>query len=201
MRAAAATWLIALSAACQDEPMENALDRTLQRMVDQRRCSADEPSTHFRNGACDLAPPEGTRAYRQAAESAESRGASDDGQPLAEVPIPVDRALISEGKGRFELFCAPCHGLLGDGQSEVAENMQLRKPPALFDPVVQDLPDGQIFRVISQGYGLMPSYAHALTAHQRWAVVAYVRVLALSQAMPLGALAPEAQRAARSWLR
>lgn len=201
IRIGLAACLVCAGAACQNEPVENALDRALQRMVDQPRCGADEPSDDFRNGACNQQPPAGTRAFQAPAETPENRGRRDDGAAVATIPIPVDRVLIAEGKSRFDLFCATCHGLLGDGNSEVAENMQLRKPPALFDPAIRSLPDGQIFRVISEGYGLMPAYAQNLTVRQRWAVVAYVRVLALSQAMALDALAPAARKEALSWLR
>jgi hypothetical protein len=69
--------------------------------------------------------------------------------------------------------------LLGDGDSQVALNMSLRRPPSLH--LYRDRPDGYIFQVISQGFGLMPSYAHSLSVHDRWAVVAYVRALQLSQ--------------------
>jgi hypothetical protein len=79
--------------------------------------------------------------------------------------------------------------------------MQTRKPPSLSDALVQSLPDGQLFRVISEGYGLMPSYRRALSVQQRWAVVAYVRALALSQAVPLTELSAAQRTEAARWLR
>jgi mono/diheme cytochrome c family protein len=198
MRLAVALLILALG--CQDHRGENEAARLLQRMVDQDRCAADDPSSYFRNGACNQAPPEGVRSYH-AGDAALDTGRDEQGRPLSAIPLRVDRALIEQGKGRFELFCATCHGLLGDGQSEVAENMRLKRPPALFEPTIQELPDGQLFRIISEGYGLMPSYARSLTPEQRWAVVAYVRVLALSQRMPLAALTPQAREEAQRWLR
>jgi hypothetical protein len=75
--------------------------------------------------------------------------------------------------------CAVCHGVLGDGDSQVALNMSLRRPPSLH--LYRDRPDGYIFQVISRGFGLMPSYAGSISVHDRWAVVAYVRALQLSQ--------------------
>ena len=188
-------------ASCQNGPAENEIDRRLQRMVDQDRCAADEPSSRFRNGACNQTPPVGVRAFGERDVSRVHTGRAADGTPLAQIPIAIGRSELTQGRQRFELFCATCHGYLGNGQSEVAENMRLRKPPALFDPVIAALPDGQIFRVISEGYGLMPSYASKLSVEERWAVVAYVRVLALSQSMPLALLSAREREEAAAWLR
>jgi mono/diheme cytochrome c family protein len=75
--------------------------------------------------------------------------------------------------------CAVCHGLLGDGDSLVAKNMSQRPPPSLHQRV--RLEDGHYFQVVSRGFGLMPAYASELTVEERWAIVAYLRALQLSQ--------------------
>ncbi len=176
-------WLLLVG--CQSQRASNELDERLQRMVDQDRCAADDTSEHFRNKACNQAPPTGVRAFRATAE---------------EAAIPIDHELLEQGRERFELFCATCHGLLGDGQSEVAENMELRKPPAMFDPRVRALADAELYRVVRDGYGLMPGYANRLQPKERWAVVAYARALALSQAVPIDALSPREREEAKRWL-
>jgi mono/diheme cytochrome c family protein len=164
-------------------------------------------------------------------------------------PVVLTRELLEQGRSHFETWCAPCHGLLADGQSVVAKNMQLRPAPAMFGPLhrahpslsasqfdggtpdvgagagipvsaispevgMRDAgavsgtsggagrgwtgpvsagwealphPPGFYFAVISEGYGLMPSYADALTPSERWAVVAYLRALAFSQLAPVSA--------------
>jgi mono/diheme cytochrome c family protein len=186
---------------CQSQPTSNELDRRLQRMVDQDRCAADEPTAYFRNGTCNQPPPSGVRSFRAAKEGPRETGRDARGEPLKRIPVRVDRALLERGRERFELVCATCHGLLGNGDSEVAENMELRRPPAVFDPRVRELPDGQLFRVISDGYGLMPSYASHLSVEQRWAVVAYVRALALSQDVSLASLSARERQEAARWLR
>ncbi|MBK7506583.1 MAG: cytochrome c, partial [Bacteroidetes bacterium] len=81
-----------------------------------------------------------------------------------------------------------CHGLVGDGESQVALSMSLRKPPSLH--LYRDVADGYLFQVVSQGFGLMPSYAADLTAEERWGVVAYVRALQLSQHAQVDGLPP-----------
>ena len=136
-------------------------------------------------------PPEGTVP----------RG-SDLGDPLVtegvvngvyadHIPIPVTRDLFARGRERFDIYCAACHGVLGDGRTVVAARMKLRPPPSILG--VADVP-GRLYGVVAQGYGLMPSYAAQLTVEERWAIVAYLRALQRSQKSSLDDL-PEALRA------
>jgi mono/diheme cytochrome c family protein len=111
---------------------------------------------------------------------------------LTSFPIKVDRALVELGQRRFTITCATCHGPVGDGDSIVARQMALRPPPSLHNYV--DRPPGYIYDVITKGFGLMASYAAELTVQERWAVVAYVRALQISQASPLDR-APADERA------
>jgi mono/diheme cytochrome c family protein len=93
--------------------------------------------------------------------------------------VPVTPELLAVGRKRFEINCAVCHGLLGDGDSLVARNMAQRPPPSLHRRVWAE--DGRYYQVVAQGFGIMPSYAAELTIEERWAVVAYVRALQISQ--------------------
>jgi mono/diheme cytochrome c family protein len=117
------------------------------------------------------------------------------------IPIAVDRALLRRGRDRFEVYCAACHGATGDGKSIVAAHMSLRKPPSLVDDPVRSFPPGRVFQVITDGYGLMPSYASALAVDERWAVVAYLRALTLSAHVTLDALPAAERRRAEEALR
>jgi mono/diheme cytochrome c family protein len=116
-----------------------------------------------------------------------------------EIPLTVDRALLDRGRDRFAIVCATCHGMDGSGDSAVARAMQRRRPPSLYEPRIIALTPGAVFRVISDGYGFMPSYASLLSPADRWAVIAYTRTLELSRTARLDAL-PEPVRstAARS---
>jgi hypothetical protein len=78
----------------------------------------------------------------------------------------------------------------GDGDSAVARNMQRRRPPSLHEPRLVALAPGALYRVIVDGYGLMPSYAKLIVPGDRWAVVAYLRTLQLSWSTRLAALPP-----------
>jgi len=116
-------------------------------------------------------------------------GRNPDGKPIDRIPVPVTRELLETGQRRFEVFCAVCHGVLGNGQTPVARNMSLRPPPSLLDNVQR--PDGFFFNVMTEGYGYMPSYRPWLDVGERWAVVAYVRALQLSQRARLEQAPPE----------
>jgi len=170
--------LLALTACPRLDPMQR-----------QQKYKAYQESEHYADGLSMRAPPAGTVPYRSFVEPALATGLGPDGAPLARAPLPFDAALLARGRNRFEIHCATCHGLVGDGQTQVALNMSLRKPPSLH--AFRDVPDGHIYRVITHGFGLMPSYADALPIEDRWAVVGYVRALQLSQRATLDQVPPE----------
>src|SRR5213075_2566109 len=89
--------------------------------------------------------------------------------------------LLQLGRSRFEIFCAACHGLLGDGDSIVARNMALRPPPNLLAPPYSERLPGSYYRTITFGFGLMAPYSAELDNRERWAVVAYLKALQRSQ--------------------
>lgn len=107
-----------------------------------------------------------------------------DGKLVTEFPLPVNEELIRRGKERYEIFCTPCHGQLGDGKGMIAQRgFTLRRPVGNYHtPRLQKMPVGHFYDVITKGYGAMYSYASRIEPRDRWAVVAYVRTLQLSQA-------------------
>jgi mono/diheme cytochrome c family protein len=125
------------------------------------------------------APPPGTVPAGAPVEVAAMTGRNADGSPVARIPVPVTPELVELGRKRYDVFCAVCHGVLGDGQGPVARNMSIRPPPSLLQSGQR--PDGFFFTAITEGYGYMPSYRPWLGDEERWAVVAYVRALQLSQ--------------------
>jgi mono/diheme cytochrome c family protein len=106
-----------------------------------------------------------------------------DGKLITEFPLKVDEELIRRGKERFEIFCTPCHGQLGDGQGMIAKRgFTLRRPVGNYHTDrLMKMPVGHFYDVITNGYGAMYSYASRIEPRDRWAVVAYVRTLQLSQ--------------------
>jgi mono/diheme cytochrome c family protein len=170
-------FLAALTACPRLDPMQR-----------QAKYKAYQSSEYYEDGLAMRTPPAGTVPFHALVDPAVLTGRGADGKPLATSPVPVDDRLLALGRKRFDISCAVCHGTLGDGQSQVAMNMALRRPPSLH--LYRDRPDGHIYQVISEGFGLMPSYATQLSVEERWAVVAYVRALQLSQHATLTELPP-----------
>jgi mono/diheme cytochrome c family protein len=156
-------------------------DWSLHRMQEQPKCGVDR--TLF-GEPCDRELPDGVVAWQP--------------EPPP-VPKP-SRALVERGRDRFQRVCAPCHGILGDGDSDVARAMTLRRPPPLVDATVSGFDDARILRAITDGYGMMPSYAGLLATSDRYAVLYYLRVLQHRDA-PLDELTAEQRQEATQWLR
>jgi mono/diheme cytochrome c family protein len=161
-----------------------------ERMIDQRKFQPYQATSLFTDGrVMRVPPPDTVPRDRKLGDPLRNEGAVG-GKYAERLPMPRTRALMERGRTRFEAFCAPCHGMLGDGESMVAPNMTLRRPPPLVSDAAKTLPPGRIFQVITTGYGLMRSYAYELDGDDRWAVVAYLQALQLSRAVPLYALPP-----------
>lgn len=174
----------------------------LERMIDQPRFTAYEACDGCPDGTIMLQPPAHVVARDSELLPPElDRGTTTAGTAVTDLPLPVDRALLVRGRNRFDTFCAACHGRRGNGVSQVAENMQRRPPPDLLIAPYATRPPGHDYAVIRDGYGLMRSYAVELPVRDRWAVVAYLRVLRLSQAVALDELSPTHRAEARPWLR
>jgi mono/diheme cytochrome c family protein len=147
----------------------------LDPMVSQRRYGPYEESLFFADGRAMQAPPPGAVA-------------SDAGDPSPGSPA-VTRALLERGRNRYDVFCATCHGLAGDGLSLVAQNMALRPPPSLHAFRHRDA--SYFHAVATEGFGLMPGYSAQLADEERWAVAYYVIALQRSQWTPLEDAPPE----------
>lgn len=107
-------------------------------------------------------------------------GRGDDGQPATEIPVEVDRAFLERGRQKFDIYCSACHDRTGFGDGIVVQ-AGFPRPPSLHIERLRDAPPGQIFNVITGGFGRMPPYADQLAPRDRWAVVAYLQALQLSQ--------------------
>jgi hypothetical protein len=177
---------------------ENILDPMADR---QPRAGRYKESAFFDDGLSMHAPPEGTVPRERITGNAPlTTGRLPDGpiQPngetlphyVASIPLPVTRQLLALGQKRFNITCATCHGPLGDGNSIVARQMALRPPPSLMTQNYIEKPSGYLFEVASKGFGLMASYAAELDVQERWAVIAYIRALQLSQSASVDQVPP-----------
>lgn len=155
----------------------------LERMLEQPRYDAFGESRFFSDGLTMRAPPEGTvRFDAPTPKGALATGFGADGGFVREVPLQLTREQLEQGRKQYEIVCATCHGLTGTADTPVARNMPLRPPPALVDVPYREYPPGRIYRAVQEGFGLMPPFrTHLPSAEERWAVVAYVKVLQRSQ--------------------
>ena len=101
--------------------------------------------------------------------------------------MPVNLELVKRGQERFNVYCSPCHGRLGDGKGMIAlRGFQLRRPVGNYHTDrLRKMPVGHFYDVITNGYGAMYSYAARVEPQDRWAIVSYIRALQLSQNAPL----------------
>jgi len=101
-------------------------------------------------------------------------------QVVLTLPFPVTRQVLERGRERFNIYCMPCHGELGDGNGLVAQRGYLH-PPSFHDERLRQAPAGHFFDVITNGLGGMPDYAQQVAVDDRWKIIAYIRALQLSQ--------------------
>ena len=160
----------------------------LERMMQQPRVDPFQESMFFDDGLAMRKPPPGTVSMEQRTGDRLFVDGLVDGTYAASIPVVVTRAVLDRGRDRFEIVCGACHGVDGSGESVVAENMALRKPPSLHEDRIVALPPGRIYQVIRTGYGLMPPYATQLSVDDRWAVVAYLRALQISRRVDVSGL-------------
>lgn len=173
--------LLALTACPRLDPMQR-----------QAKYKAYQENAFFADRLAMRQPPAGTVPYGPRPEPAVLTGVGPDGKPVPLMPVQATAELLARGRERYDVSCAVCHGLLGDGESQVGLNMSLRRPPSLHD--YRQVTDGHIYQVITDGFGLMPSYGAYLSVEDRWAIVAYVRALQLSQHAAVNELPPEARQ-------
>jgi mono/diheme cytochrome c family protein len=97
------------------------------------------------------------------------------------MPFPVTKQVLARGRERFDIYCAPCHSRLGDGNGIVPSRGFARKPPSYHIERLRQAPLGYFFDVMTHGFGMMQDYASQISPEDRWAIAAYIRALQLSQ--------------------
>jgi mono/diheme cytochrome c family protein len=102
------------------------------------------------------------------------------GKFVESIPLPVDSTLLWRGQERYDVFCAPCHDRTGAGNGMIVQR-GFRQPASFHVQRLRDAPAGYFYDVITRGFGAMQDYAAQITPEDRWAIVAYMRALQLSQ--------------------
>lgn len=184
----AAAWLLL---ACRTEQTFVEPDPHLERMLTQQKRLAYQEDPLLLRGMAMQNPPAGTMPVDAIVGNPMLASGAAAGHWAERIPVPLDRPMLERGRNRFETFCAPCHGILGDGVSVVSTKMGLRKPENLLEDRIRGYPPGRVFQTIREGYGLMPSYQVQLSVSDAWAVVAYVRALQLARGALVADLPPQ----------
>jgi mono/diheme cytochrome c family protein len=105
-------------------------------------------------------------------------------------PFPVTSAVMNRGQERFNIYCSPCHGRLGDGNGMIPSR-GFRRPPSYHTEALRAAKTGHFFDVMTNGFGAMPSYAPQVPVNDRWAIIAYIRALQLARNATINELTPE----------
>lgn len=181
---------------CRGLESEDAPVVPIRNMYNQSRLNPQAESEFFADKRTMRAPIDGTVAREMPATLDEQTGrTADNGAWLEFIPAelfdnrsPEDRAaFLAQGNKQFDIYCAPCHGISGDGNGLIAKRAKelgassIAPPIKFSDAKVRKMPDGQLFATISNGVRNMPAYKHAIPNQDRWAIVAYMRALQLGQ--------------------
>lgn len=150
-------------------------------MHDGPRYEPLEASTFFLNDSSARQPVPNTVARGQLNEDRHLYEGVVDGRPAETFPMPVTADVMARGQERFNVFCSPCHGRTGEGNGMVVQRGFPRRPPSFHEDRLRNAPVGYFFDVMTHGFGLMQDYAAQVPVADRWAIVAYIRALQLSQ--------------------
>ena len=150
-----------------------------QKMAVQPRYDPLEPSDFFADHMSARPRIAGTVARGEAAMTGpvvtgKINGADVDGYPFAITP-----AVMNRGQERYNIYCSPCHGRLGDGNGMIPSR-GYRRPPSYHTDALRSAKTGHFFDVMTNGFGAMPPYAAQIPVGDRWAIVAYIRALQLA---------------------
>ena len=173
----------------------------------QLKLRPQQPNDFFTNGLSSQLPPPGTIARSQPVQTVNGAVYSFEDAPVntgrvtgttnfvETNPLPVTGQLLQRGRERFNIYCTPCHGAIGDGNGITKKIGVMPTVANLQDKRMVEMADGEIFNTITHGKGLMGAHGPLVPVADRWAVVAYLRALQLSQLGSVDDLPPDQQAA------
>jgi mono/diheme cytochrome c family protein len=186
-------------AGCREQTSDDPPIAPERNMYDTERYNPESYSDFFPDHRTMRMPVPGTVArdrYEDDPEIATGLLADKSAYVMTVPQIFVQRMggmekLLARGQERFAIYCAPCHGLTGDGKGMVVckrdkvtdpcESRGFAPVPSYEDPRLRGMPDGQIFATITHGVRNMPAYGPQIPVQDRWSIVSYVRALEVSQ--------------------
>jgi mono/diheme cytochrome c family protein len=186
----ASLWLLLICAGCRRD------------MQDQPKMKPFRGTSFFGDGLSSRQPIEGTvprgflrseTAYYTGKKSgtptaSPTPGTAQPGSTQANTypddvdtfPFPVTKEIVLRGEERYNIFCSVCHGLTGNGDGMVVRR-GFRRAASFNDDRLRQAPVGHFFDAMTNGWGAMPSYASQIAVQDRWAIIAYIRALQVSQ--------------------
>jgi hypothetical protein len=175
-----AVLLLALVAGCSQD------------MANQPKYKPQGKSTFFEDGRAERPRVANTVARGEVVPDDSFHTGKTGGAYMREPPVPVTRELMLRGQERYDVYCAVCHDRVGRGDGMVVRR-GFRRPQSFHTDRLRGEPAGYFFDAISNGFGVMPSYAGSIPTADRWAIIAYIRALQRSQQARLDDVPPEEQ--------
>ena len=151
-----------------------------QDMHDQPRFEPLEANAFFSDGRASRPLIQGTVARGHLRLDKHFYTGKIDGELVAAFPFPITEDVLKRGRQRYDIFCAPCHDKTGSGNGMIVQR-GFRPPPSFHIERLRGVPVGHLFDVMTRGLGAMYDYADRVSARDRWAIAAYIRVLQRSQ--------------------
>lgn len=161
-------------------------------MQDQPKYKPLGENRFFADGRDARPIPAGTIARDELNDTDPFHTGVANGAFLDTIPETIDTQVLERGRDRFDIYCSPCHGRTGDGNGMVAQR-GVRAPANFHSDRLRSVPPGYIFQVITNGYGAMGDYGDQIPVNDRWAIVAYLRALQLSENATLNDVPPDAR--------
>ena len=162
-------------------------------MREQLKLRPQEPNGFFANGTSSQLPVAGTVARARAIQVGDQAVYPYEDSPVwtgfvpgttnfvPTNPLPVTAQLLARGRQRFTIYCSPCHGGQANGNGITKKLGAMPTVANLHDKRIVELPDGEIFYVITHGRNTMYPYGPNVPVEDRWAIIAYLRALQISQ--------------------
>jgi len=173
-------WSIKRFAAVVSLASVAALAGCRQDMQDQPKFYPQRGTTFFADGRSVRPQVQDTVARGQLHEDSYFYTGMVNGQEGTVMPFPVTMEVLQRGQERYNIYCSACHSRVGNGAGMIVQR-GYSKAANFHTPRVQAAPLGHFFSVITNGYGAMPDYSAQVTPADRWAIVAYIKALQLSQ--------------------
>jgi hypothetical protein len=139
-----------------------------------------EPTDFFGDGRSERPVITGTVARGHLHDDELFYTGQENGAVADKFPFPITKADIERGRQRYNIYCTPCHDYTGNGQGMIVQR-GFPPPPSFHIQRLREAPAGHFYEVITNGYGVMFSYAARVEPADRWRIAAYIRALQLSE--------------------